>query len=105
MGVFFTEPSTAAPGGAPRPTSGFRWPEERRATPPSGPVVPPPPPSGWEDWGQRLLVAVGIVAAIVIYVAAPVDGLSVEGKKAFSVFVLCTALWISNALPYGITAL
>lgn len=105
MGVFFTEPSTAAPGGAPRPTSGFRWPEERRATPPSGPVVPPPAPSGWEDWGQRLLVAVGIVAAIVIYVAAPVDGLSVEGKKAFSVFVLCTALWISNALPYGITAL
>jgi len=50
-------------------------------------------------------VAVGIVAALWIYVAPTADGLSVEGKKAFSVFTLCTALWISNALPYGVTAL
>ena len=105
MGVFFTEPSSAAPGGAPRRGPGFRWPEERRATPPSGPAVPPPPSAGWEDWGQRLLVAIGLIAAAWIYLAAPVDGLTVEGKKAFSVFVLCTTLWISNALPYGITAL
>ena len=61
--------------------------------------------AGWEEWGQRLIVSVGLVVALLIYFSAPVDGLTIEGKRAFSVFVLCTALWISNALPYGVTAL
>jgi len=61
--------------------------------------------AGWEDWGQRALVSFGLIAAAGIYFAPEVAGLSTEGKKAFSVFILCTTLWISNALPYGITAL
>ncbi len=81
----------------------FRWPEERRrggAEPP-----PPTPPASWETWGQRIGVILGVLLAVWIYFAPPVDGLSLEGQRAFSVFVVCTALWITNALPYGVTAL
>lgn len=101
----------AVPPDVPNPTSGgvrparpaFRWPEERRATP----VEPPAPKRalGWDDWAQRALVVVGVVAATWLFVAPPIEGLSHEGKRAFSVFVLCTALWIANALPYGMTGL
>lgn len=81
----------------------FRWPEERRrdrAQPP-----PPPPSTPWDTWGQRILVVLGVAGATWLYLAPPLAGLSAEGQKALSVFILCTALWISNALPYGVTAL
>lgn len=106
MGIFSLESSRAAPDGsasAPR-RQAFRWPAERRSRPPEEPPTPLRS-AGWEDWGQRLIVTVGILASVAIYLAPLPAGLSIEGKKAFSVFVLCTAIWISNALPYGITAL
>jgi sodium-dependent dicarboxylate transporter 2/3/5 len=83
----------------------FKWPEERRRTTPvsepsSGPSAP-----RWERWGQRVGVALGLGVAAVVALAPPPTGLSVEGKNAAAVFVLCTSLWITNALPYGITAL
>jgi sodium-dependent dicarboxylate transporter 2/3/5 len=83
----------------------FRWPEERRrTTPPSAPGIPPEE-AGWERWGQRLGVLLGVVAAAAIYFAPDADGLRPEGRMAFAVFVLCTSLWITNIIPYGVTAL
>jgi sodium-dependent dicarboxylate transporter 2/3/5 len=104
MGIFSLEPTRAAPDAPPRPAAGFRWPGERAARPPEKPREPMRS-VGWEEWGQRALVSFGLIAAAAIYFAPEVAGLSAEGKKAFSVFILCTTLWISNALPYGITAL
>ncbi len=105
MGVSPSEPTTAAADGLQEGAGpAFRWPAERGAPSPA-PSGPPLRSAGWEDWGQRAIVLAGIVVAATIYLWPPVSGLSAEGKKAFSVFVLCTALWISNALPYGVTAL
>ncbi|MEO6445870.1 MAG: DASS family sodium-coupled anion symporter [Gemmatimonadaceae bacterium] len=84
---------------------GFRWPEERTRGEPGKAAYPPDAPRGWELWGSRALVSAGCIAALWIYLAPAADGLSIEGKHAFSVFVLCTTLWITNALPYGVTAL
>jgi sodium-dependent dicarboxylate transporter 2/3/5 len=82
----------------------FRWPEERRRSTPTGPPAAVVEPA-WERWGQRLGVLLGVVLAAVIALAPAGDGLTGQGKYAFAVFVLCTALWITNALPYGVTAL
>lgn len=104
MGIFSLEPTRPTPEAPARPAGGFRWPGERA---PRAPQEPPEPmrSAGWEEWGQRALVSAGLLLAAAIYLAPEVAGLSAEGKKAFSVFTLCTTLWISNALPYGVTAL
>ncbi|MBL8981798.1 MAG: DASS family sodium-coupled anion symporter [Gemmatimonadetes bacterium] len=97
------------PRGAPGPERranrpAFKWPEERRR---STPTAQPETPRGisWETWGQRIGVGIGVLAAGLILVAPGGAGLSPEARKAFAVFVLCTALWVTNAMPYGITAL
>jgi sodium-dependent dicarboxylate transporter 2/3/5 len=43
--------------------------------------------------------------AIWIYFTPTPAGLDPKGKTAFAVFVLSTTLWITNALPFGITGL
>jgi sodium-dependent dicarboxylate transporter 2/3/5 len=89
----------------PSPVPGFRWPEERRrATPPSLPVAPPPAPA-WEVWAQRAGVAVGLLLALWLYLRTPPAGLSVQGEQALAVFIVAITLWVTNALPYGITGL
>ncbi|HSJ62689.1 MAG TPA: DASS family sodium-coupled anion symporter [Gemmatimonadaceae bacterium] len=94
--------SVATPG-APGVASGFRWPAERQA--PSGPPAPAPQRRDWKDWVRIAMVAGGVIGAVGIYLAPAPAGLSPGGKSAFSVFVLCTTLWVSNALPVGITGL
>ena len=42
---------------------------------------------------------------LLIYALPAPDGLTVAGKTAWAIFVLCTGLWISNAVPFGITGL
>ncbi|MEO7966417.1 MAG: DASS family sodium-coupled anion symporter [Gemmatimonadaceae bacterium] len=100
---------TSLPPGIPvdrrAPEASFRWPEERRRAPRAEPPSPEVEGSWWERWGQRALVVAGVVGAAAILVTPTASGLSLEGKRAFAVFVLCTSLWISNALPYGVTAL
>lgn len=46
-----------------------------------------------------------MVAALWIYVAPTPVGLSVQGKTTAAVFVLCTTLWVTNVVPFGITGL
>ena len=54
---------------------------------------------------KRATVVIGLLVATTVYVLPLPDGLTAEGQKALAVFALATALWISNALPFGITGL
>ena len=105
MGAFSLEPSSAAPGDktSPRP-AGFRWPEERRPLPPEPPPEPKAGPS-WEVIGQRAILAIGLAASLWIYFVPAPAGLTIQGKTACAVFLLCTTLWITNAVPFGVTGL
>lgn len=103
--MFSLESSSAAPGGTPTPRPpGFRWPGERRPLPPEPPPAPRAGPS-WEVIGQRAILAIGLALSLWIYVAPLPAGLTIQGKTACAVFLLCTTLWITNALPFGITGL
>jgi sodium-dependent dicarboxylate transporter 2/3/5 len=94
---------TVAPPGGAGGDSGFQWPAERRA--------PGPPPSparearDWKHWARIAFVGGGLTLAVATYVMPAPDGLTAAGKSAFAVFLLCTTLWVSNALPVGITGL
>lgn len=99
-----TPTSVAARPGESRPDpAGFRWPEERERDLRSR--EPTPAPEHWETWGQRALVVAGVSGAAWLFFSPLLGGLTPQGQKALGVFVLCTSLWISNALPYGVTAL
>jgi sodium-dependent dicarboxylate transporter 2/3/5 len=95
----------AAPGPQPG-RSTFRWPAERpRATPPGRQATV-------EERNRRLkkLIKIalswgGAAIAIAIYLAPAPAGLSIPGKTALAVFILCTGFWISNVIPFGITGL
>jgi sodium-dependent dicarboxylate transporter 2/3/5 len=84
----------------------FRWPAERpRPTPPGGEVAV-------AERRRRLKALIkfgltwgGAAIAIAVFLAPTPDGLSVPGKTAWAVFILCTGLWISNAIPFGVTGL
>jgi solute carrier family 13 (sodium-dependent dicarboxylate transporter), member 2/3/5 len=96
-----SETETVQPG--PAAGSGpFLWPSDR---PPQAPRKPPPAPVDWQTWLQRLTILVGVAAAIWIYFMPTPAGLDPKGKTAFAVFTLSTTLWITNALPFGITGL
>ena len=82
----------------------FRWPQERRSsTPPSGPAHVPG--TGWQAWAQRGILALGCIASLWIFFAPLAPGLSPAGKTAGAVFILCTTLWITNMIPFGVTGL
>ena len=82
---------------------GFRWPAERpRRTPPSAPLQRR---ASFQRWLKRTIVALGVLLAIATMAVPLPDGLRCEAKPALAVFILATALWVSNALPYGVTGL
>lgn len=81
----------------------FRWPAERPAPP-----RPAPRPAAYTRWrghARRAFVLAGAAVATGVYLAPLPAGLAPEGKTAAAVFTLCVALWISNAIPIGITGL
>ena len=94
---------TIAPPAATGGSSGFQWPADRRE--PGPPPAPSREPRDWKDWVRLVLVVGGVAAALATYFVPAPDGLSPAGKSAFAVFLLCTTLWVSNALPVGITGL
>ncbi|MGH7505545.1 MAG: SLC13 family permease, partial [Longimicrobiales bacterium] len=81
----------------------FRWPADRPSPAPEAlPRMAPASPA------RRLRMAVagaGILLATVVYLIPAPIGLAVEGKAAFAVFLACITLWITNALPIGVTGL
>ena len=93
---------TATQPGEPSGGSGFQWPADRREP---APPTPPPERRDWQDWFRIGLITVGVAAALTAYLLPTPEGLSQSGQRAFSVFLLCTSLWVSNALPVGITGL
>ncbi|MGQ0538022.1 MAG: SLC13 family permease [Gemmatimonadaceae bacterium] len=93
----------AASGGAPAPGT-FKWPEERGggATPGARPAAR----ASRLDWlAQRLTLFAGVGGALWIFFAPLPAGLTPAAKTAFAVFLLCTALWMTNVIPFGVTGL
>ncbi len=87
------------------PPEPFRWPAERaRPAPPEG----QPADLKRARVGRaipRITLLLGLVASVGIYVAPLPAGLSPAGKTAFAVWILCTTLWITSAIPFGVTGL
>src|SRR5918911_3420210 len=80
--------------------AGFRWPEDRR------PEQPAPAPSPtWQDWVRRAVLTLGLAGAVWVYAAPPTAGLPLAGQRSIAIFLLCTTLWITNAIPVGVTGL
>jgi len=82
---------------------GFVWPGERRVAP----VLAPEPARATTlaDWAQRAGIVAGVAGSLAIYLAPLPAGLSASGKTAFAVLALCVSLWVTNALPFGVTGL
>jgi sodium-dependent dicarboxylate transporter 2/3/5 len=94
-----------APGAAGPEQHGFRWPSERpRPTPPSG-AGKVSAPTPWKRIIRHGIIWGSLGVALLIYLLPAPEGLSVAGKTAWAIFILCTGLWISNAVPFGITGL
>lgn len=82
----------------------FRWPEERPRPPRMfGGAVGLAP--RWEVWGQRILLTLGLGIAILVYLRPAPPALGEAGRNAFAIFALCTTLWVTNAIPFGVTGL
>ncbi len=88
------------------PSTSFRWPAERpRPTPPATERVVEKPPFRWKRIAKLGIIWGSVGIALAIYLAPAPEGLTVQGKTAWAVFILCTGLWVSNAMPFGVTGL
>lgn len=83
---------------------GFRWPGERKV-PADARAREVAPPRSWQQLLQWTILAVGTLTATWLYLTPVPNGLSVAGKTAGAVFVFCTTLWVTNAVPFGVTGL
>lgn len=92
-------PAAAEPGTPPAPE--FRWPAEREDAAAAVPRIP----QTAERRLRWMAALAGIAIAAAIYVAPTPAGLTPEGKAAFAVFAACVTLWVTNALPIGVTGL
>jgi len=54
---------------------------------------------------KKLILAAGILFFLGFVILPPPEGLSVAGARAFGVFSLCIALWVTNYIPLAITSL
>jgi sodium-dependent dicarboxylate transporter 2/3/5 len=87
-------------------STSFRWPAERpRPTPPGSETVVEKPQFRWKRAAKYGIIWGSVAIALAIYLAPAPEGLSVEGKTAWAVFILCTGLWVSTAIPFGVTGL
>lgn len=84
----------------------FRWPAERpRQTPPAvelGAIAARP---AWKRWARSGIVWASVALAVAIYLAPTPAGLDPQGQTAWAVFVLCTGLFVSHVVPFGVTGL
>jgi sodium-dependent dicarboxylate transporter 2/3/5 len=56
------------------------------------------------DTRSQILIGLFAVSATVFFLPIP-EGLTPEGQKALSIFVLCAGLWISHVIPLHITSI
>ena len=100
IGTRTDPPPVAADPHAPAEAE-FRWPEERADAAVAVPRIPPTA----ERRLRWVAALVGIAIAAAIQLAPVPAGLTAEGKSAFAVFAACVTLWVTNALPIGVTGL
>jgi len=87
-----------------RDSSSFRWPADRPKPTPTG-VSIISPPERWQRWLRVAIIVLSVAAAAVIYLGPGPASLSDAGKATWAVFVLCTGLWVTQAVPFGVTGL
>lgn len=84
-------------------TASFEWPADRpedlRSTP-----VGVPASLGGSRLRRRLALAGCLAGAAILALPGPV-GLPRAGQASFGVFVIAVTLWVTNALPIGVTGL
>lgn len=54
---------------------------------------------------KYILIVSGIILSLIILFLPLPPGLSIEGKRAFAVFILSLTLWVTNIIPLAITSL
>jgi sodium-dependent dicarboxylate transporter 2/3/5 len=95
-------PVAEPPGGtADTASAAFKWPADRERR---GRVERRPAPRITSPL-QYAVLGVGVAASLWIYFAALPSGLSAAGKTAFAVWILCTTLWVTAVIPFGVTGL
>lgn len=82
----------------------FRWPEERRRSTPTE-LPTESGAGGWQRWIQLGLLVALTLLSLWLYLAPTPAGLAREGQAASAIFVFCTALWVTNVIPFGVTGL
>lgn len=101
--VSLTEPVRRDPRLEP---AAFRWPAERpRHTPPAGERAVALRGLRWQTVVRYAVIWGSVAIALAVYLAPAPTGLTAQGKTSWAVFILCTGLWVSNAVPFGITGL
>lgn len=89
------------------PAGEFVWPADRPGEHLPPPPAPPAPRRRLSrgaalQWGAS---ALGLAAAIAVFLAPTPAGLSPAGQAACAVFLVCTTLWITDLVPIGVTGL
>ncbi len=57
-----------------------------------------------KNFRYLVLSIAAFLFALIVYLPTP-EGLTIEGKKALAIFVLCVVLWVSQVIPLMITSL
>ncbi|MHC4267213.1 MAG: SLC13 family permease [Planctomycetota bacterium] len=57
-----------------------------------------------KNYRYLVLSIAAFLFALIVYLPTP-EGLTIEGKKALAIFVLCVVLWVSHVIPLMITSL
>ena len=56
------------------------------------------------NFRKTILISGILIFLILMFIPTP-KGLSIEGKRALSIFTLCLTLWVTNYLPLAITSI
>ncbi len=69
-------------------------------------AAPPRPLGALDPTTRRFTGLIGaIVAGLALWVLLPADGITPEARRLAALFVGCLVLWVTEALPIGVTAL
>ncbi|MCF8008974.1 MAG: DASS family sodium-coupled anion symporter [Halanaerobiales bacterium] len=59
-----------------------------------------------KDYGfKKYIIFGGIILFVLIIIMPTPENLSLEGKRALAIFILCLSLWVTNYLPLAITSI
>ena len=64
-----------------------------------------PAPVPWHRWVRLALLLGSAGVAVAIYLGPAPAALSDAAKATWAVFILCTGLWVTHFIPFGVTGL